>query len=83
MVSVIDQGHGIDESDLRQLFSAFSRLEAQIGGTGLGLCISKSLIELMNGTISAQSKVGVGSVFFFEVPCSFGLGDKLKGEKRG
>ncbi len=78
-VSVQDDGRGIDANDLPHLFSAFSRLESKIGGTGLGLCISKSLVEMMKGSIGARSEVGQGSLFYFEIPCEFGSLDMQKG----
>jgi signal transduction histidine kinase len=72
VVSVKDGGRGMEEADLKQLFTHFSRLETGVGGTGLGLCISQSLIKLMNGTIQVKSEPGVGSVFSFDIPCEFG-----------
>jgi signal transduction histidine kinase/ActR/RegA family two-component response regulator len=65
-VSVADTGPGIAPEKLERLFVAFDRLGAETGdvpGTGLGLALSKSLVELMGGTIAAHSSVGVGTVF--------------------
>ena len=75
-VSVTDTGPGISEEDLTRLFSKFGRLEnsyvsiATNGGTGLGLYISKSLVELMGGKIGVESKLGEGSRFWFTLPVS-------------
>ena len=64
---VEDTGIGMDEAYLPHIFEEFSRehttTETKIVGTGLGLPIVKSLVELMGGTIAVQSKVGVGTVF--------------------
>jgi signal transduction histidine kinase/ActR/RegA family two-component response regulator len=69
-ISVADTGPGIDEASLDRLFVPFERLGAagsEIEGTGLGLAVSRSLIEAMGGTIAATSTPGVGSVFFVEL----------------
>jgi PAS domain S-box-containing protein len=66
MISVADSGHGIDPDSMKRLFVPFDRLGAErgnIAGTGLGLSLSKRLVELMGGTLTAQSEVGRGSVF--------------------
>lgn len=66
-LTVKDTGIGMDEAYLPHIFEEFSRehttTETKIAGTGLGLPIVKSLVELMGGTIAVQSKVGVGTVF--------------------
>ena len=73
--SVKDSGVGISKDDLSQLFKKFGRLDSSYvaistsGGTGLGLYISKSLIELMHGRIRAASEgEGTGSTFTFSLP---------------
>lgn len=70
--SVIDTGIGIRDDDLGRLFSAFEQLDSGItrkyGGTGLGLAITKKLVELHNGSITVESKYGVGSTFTFILP---------------
>lgn len=72
VVSISDTGPGIAPSDLSQLFKAFQQLSpADRGdgkGSGLGLSISKQLVELHGGEIWAESKVGVGTTVFFSLP---------------
>ena len=72
VVSVVDTGVGIAPEDLPHVFERFWRSDRsrnrRSGGTGIGLAISKKLVELQNGTISVESKVGKGSTFSFTVP---------------
>jgi CheY-like chemotaxis protein len=69
-IRVGDTGPGLTPEKLTQLFQPFNRL-GQEGrgeeGTGIGLVMSKLLVELMGGTIGVESTVGVGSVFWFEL----------------
>jgi PAS domain S-box-containing protein len=71
-VTVKDYGQGIPDKDQAELFSLFSRgptdLTEQVGGLGLGLYISREIIELHGGTIGVTSETGVGSTFYFELP---------------
>ena len=68
---VIDTGIGIDKGEQDKLFKSFSQVDASIsrkyGGTGLGLNISKQLVELMDGSIHVESEKGKGSIFSFHI----------------
>ena len=72
--SVLDNGKGMTQAQLREIFNPFIQAEGSItreyGGTGLGLSICKSLTELMLGTISVSSDLGIGSEFVVELPFS-------------
>jgi CheY-like chemotaxis protein len=66
---VKDTGAGLAPEQLAQLFQPFNRLGKEAGaeeGTGIGLVMTKRLVELMGGTIGADSTVGLGSVFWIE-----------------
>lgn len=70
-IMVSDTGPGISQESLPQLFQPFSRLGAEggiISGTGIGLTVSKQLVEAMRGAIGAESTHGTGSTFWFELP---------------
>jgi signal transduction histidine kinase len=72
-VSVGDQGHGIRPGDLARVFSRFERIATEkVSGTGLGMPISKEIIELHHGKMWVESTFGVGSTFFFELPLNGG-----------
>jgi signal transduction histidine kinase/response regulator RpfG family c-di-GMP phosphodiesterase len=69
-IEIADTGAGIDEDGLDKIFTPFERLDADrnaVGGTGLGLALSKRMIEAMGGTIGVTSAVGVGSTFHIEL----------------
>ena len=69
-ISVKDTGAGLPPEKLAQLFQPFNRLGQEGSaeeGTGIGLVVSKRLVELMGGVIGVESTVGVGSVFWFEL----------------
>jgi PAS domain S-box-containing protein len=69
-IAVHDTGAGIPAERMSELFTPFSRLGAEatgVEGTGLGLALSRRLIEAMNGTLTAESTFGAGSVFTIEL----------------
>ncbi len=69
-VSIQDSGAGLPPEKLLQLFQPFNRLGQETGaeeGTGIGLVVTKQLVELMGGSIGVESKVGVGSEFWIEL----------------
>jgi len=72
-IRIRDTGQGLSSDQLRQLFQPFNRLGQERSGeegTGIGLVMSKLLVELMGGTIGVESKVGTGSVFWFDLQAS-------------
>jgi PAS domain S-box-containing protein len=69
-ITVADEGSGIAPEHMEQLFQPFSRLNAQysdIEGTGIGLTITRKLVELMGGTVGVDSRVGLGATFWIEL----------------
>ena len=69
-VSVKDTGIGIPEEDLSRVFELYRQLGSSRDGLGLGLYISKAVVEKHGGRIWATSRVGVGSTFYFTVPAA-------------
>jgi signal transduction histidine kinase len=71
-MQVIDTGAGIPQEDIPHLFQKFYRVDSSmtrtIGGTGLGLYISRKLVEMYNGRIWVESQLGKGSTFFINLP---------------
>ena len=69
-IGVKDTGEGLTPDEMAQLFQPFNRLGQETGneeGTGIGLVVSKRLVELVHGEIGVESTVGVGSVFWIEL----------------
>jgi len=88
-ILVSDSGVGISARHMRDLFQPFNRLGAEGGsieGTGIGLTITRRIVEMMGGTVDALSEVGVGSTFWIELPLestgesSYTLKDALKND---
>jgi CheY-like chemotaxis protein/anti-sigma regulatory factor (Ser/Thr protein kinase) len=95
-ILVTDTGKGISEEELTKLFSPFERLGAEqtsIEGTGLGLTLSKLLVEAMGGTLAVESQPGVGTTFMIKlavaedpvevtVPVDVGTGGQTNGSSK-
>lgn len=70
-LQISDTGQGIPSERLNELFQPFSRLGAENGiieGTGIGLTITRRIVEMMGGTVNVESEFGVGSTFWIELP---------------
>ena len=83
-VDVEDTGMGISENDLPHMFEKFYRVEKssrETPGTGLGLAVTKSLVEVMGGEINVQSRPGEGSKFSFSLPKANARQKELIGER--
>lgn len=74
--SVKDTGIGISQENMKLLFKSFSQVDSsntrKYGGTGLGLVISKQLVEMMEGSMWVESEEGKGSTFYFSIPFTIG-----------
>ncbi len=69
-IKVMDTGKGIHEDDLPKIFNRFyqSNSDQLLGGTGIGLALTKELVHLMSGTLSVESELGKGSIFYVKLP---------------
>ncbi|MDH5632240.1 MAG: ATP-binding protein [Gammaproteobacteria bacterium] len=79
-ISVTDDGEGMTDTQVESLFSPFHRLNPTVNveGAGIGLVISKSLVELMDGKIGVISMPGQGSTFWIELPGTNRIGNQSK-----
>ncbi|VAW44053.1 Sensory box histidine kinase/response regulator [hydrothermal vent metagenome] len=81
--TIKDQGIGVSPDQTEKLFSAFTQGDnsstRKFGGTGIGLAISKKIVELLKGQMGVESKLGVGSTFWFEIPFGKSAGDAIHG----
>lgn len=79
---VIDTGIGISEEYVQKIFESFTQagtdMARKYGGTGLGLTISKELVELMHGSIEVKSKLGEGTTFTFYIPFQVGNSEQIQ-----
>ncbi|MGM9991523.1 MAG: ATP-binding protein [Candidatus Bruticola sp.] len=74
-VSVIDEGPGVSDEEARNIFGLFERgqeMKKKVRGSGLGLFISKAIIDAHGGNIGVTHGVGGGSCFYFSIPCREG-----------
>ena len=71
-ISIIDQGNGLQQVDIRKLFTRFYQGTGEQSGTGIGLSYSKILVELHGGSIGARNNQETGATFFFELPLKQG-----------
>jgi len=81
---VKDEGIGISEDQQDKLFNAFTQGDnsstRKFGGTGLGLTISQKIVDLLKGKLGVDSKKGLGSTFWFEIPFSKSVNDTSSDE---
>ena len=83
--SIIDNGQGIAADQIRHIFEPFNRLGAENGdveGTGIGLTLTKQLVEAMEGSIGFESKIDVGSTFWVEFPSASNQLNYVSKDKR-
>ena len=81
LIGVRDTGHGLTPAQVASLFQPFNRLGQEHGkqvGTGVGLVVTKKLVESMGGTIGVESEVGSGSYFWFNMPVALGSSPELE-----
>ena len=71
LISIKDTGIGIDQNNVHEIFTVFKQIENSEfskSGLGLGISISQKIVELMGGSLWAESKIGVGSTFYLSIP---------------
>ena len=80
-ISVIDEGIGLAESKREKVFDEFSQIDSSdqraVGGTGLGMNISKRIIEALGGQIDYFKNAGPGTTFYIDMPLGNGSGREL------
>ncbi len=83
-ICIIDTGKGISQELLQEIFQPFNRLNASssIEGTGIGLSISKQLVEMMNGSIGVSSTINQGSEFWIELTGNIKLTTAIENESK-
>ena len=81
VISVSDNGKGMDEALLQKIFEPFFTTKKAGEGTGLGLAIASQIIEQHGGKIQADSVVGVGTTFIITLPVQQAIGEKTSGPK--
>lgn len=73
VINVVDTGRGISEADLGRVFDDFYQVDcmgdAKSAGAGLGLAVSRRLVEMLGGTLGVESELGSGSSFTVRLPC--------------
>ncbi|MFO1328452.1 MAG: PAS-domain containing protein [Rubrivivax sp.] len=85
-IEVGDQGPGLSSEQQERLFQAFDRLEADrlaVEGAGIGLALSRALVDLMHGRIGVRSAVGQGSTFWVELPLAAAPAQAVPAPARG
>ncbi len=79
-IAVKDTGIGIPEEKINSIFDSFTQVQSstarEFGGTGLGLAVTKKLVDLHKGSLHVDSKVGEGSLFTVRLPCDSPLSDE-------
>lgn len=81
-IVVSDNGYGMSKEFVAHIFDSFTRVEdgrtSKIQGTGLGMAITKNLVDLMGGTISVKSEKGRGSTFTVQIPLQISHREKVQ-----
>ena len=84
VIRISDTGIGITEDKLDSIFESFNQVDGsstrEYGGAGIGLSISKKIVERMSGTIDVQSVYGVGTTFILSIPVEITESEKYRGE---
>ena len=70
-IAIADNGIGIPQDSVKKIFDMYMRAHEQSNGSGLGLYIVKETVERLNGNVSVQSDVRIGSCFIVEIPLQY------------